>query len=343
MAVTQVSYATQIQKEPFTDIRGYGAICDWNGATGTNNWFAVAAAIAAGHSTLFIPANCMCIAPGAPPELPADLFILGENWVTSVIQSNADPFTQSLLVGKQTRLMNLNLRCVGTNDPAHCPMFMYVNCDDTLSHHFVSTVNQGVTLDASTTFDSAPLQVRQEGSGDAIYVECADPLSGPTGNGVGLRALNSANAGSFGIMAQRQSPGGAIIINDRTSAAATGDMMTISSEHKTIGDMLNMTHTVTNWTAGYGLFMDFGRLGGSFGATCEFIICTNNSVNKFNVFGDGHVKINNGGEIWSGAGDPTGVVAAPVGSMYMRTDGGAGSTLYIKESGGSGGGGWVPK
>jgi hypothetical protein len=50
-----------------------------------------------------------------------------------------------------------------------------------------------------------------------------------------------------------------------------------------------------------------------------------------------------GGPIWtSGAGTPEGAVTAPVGSLFTRTDGGAGTTLYVKESG-SGNTGWVAK
>jgi hypothetical protein len=44
----------------------------------------------------------------------------------------------------------------------------------------------------------------------------------------------------------------------------------------------------------------------------------------------------------SGAGSPEGVVTAAVGSLYTRTDGGAGTTLYVKESG-AGNTGWVAK
>jgi len=40
-------------------------------------------------------------------------------------------------------------------------------------------------------------------------------------------------------------------------------------------------------------------------------------------------------------GDPTGVVDAPVGALALRTDGGAGTVLYINETGGVGG--WVAK
>jgi hypothetical protein len=43
-----------------------------------------------------------------------------------------------------------------------------------------------------------------------------------------------------------------------------------------------------------------------------------------------------------GAGSPEGVVTAPVGSEYSRTDGGAGTCKYVKESGSSNTG-WVGK
>jgi hypothetical protein len=46
--------------------------------------------------------------------------------------------------------------------------------------------------------------------------------------------------------------------------------------------------------------------------------------------------------ILAGAGTPEGSVAANVGSLYLRTDGGALTTLYIKESG-AGATGWVAK
>lgn len=43
----------------------------------------------------------------------------------------------------------------------------------------------------------------------------------------------------------------------------------------------------------------------------------------------------------AGAGSPEGTVAAPVGSMYSRTDGGADTAVYRKETG-TGNTGWVP-
>jgi hypothetical protein len=43
-----------------------------------------------------------------------------------------------------------------------------------------------------------------------------------------------------------------------------------------------------------------------------------------------------------GTGTPEGAVIAPVGALYLRTDGGASTTLYVKESG-TGSSGWIAK
>ncbi|WP_408585903.1 hypothetical protein [Novosphingobium sp.] len=47
-------------------------------------------------------------------------------------------------------------------------------------------------------------------------------------------------------------------------------------------------------------------------------------------------------QILTGTGTPESAVSAPKGSLYLRTDGGAGTTLYVKESG-SGNTGWAAK
>ncbi len=45
--------------------------------------------------------------------------------------------------------------------------------------------------------------------------------------------------------------------------------------------------------------------------------------------------------ILQGSGDPNGDVEAPVGSLYLRSDGGAVTTLYVREN--TGASGWVAK
>ena len=49
-----------------------------------------------------------------------------------------------------------------------------------------------------------------------------------------------------------------------------------------------------------------------------------------------------GANLLSGAGQPEGRVTAAVGTIYTRTDGTTGATLYVKETG-VGSGGWVAK
>jgi hypothetical protein len=43
-----------------------------------------------------------------------------------------------------------------------------------------------------------------------------------------------------------------------------------------------------------------------------------------------------------GVGTPEGHVTAPIGTLFLRADGGAGTTLYVKETG-TGKTGWVGK
>lgn len=46
--------------------------------------------------------------------------------------------------------------------------------------------------------------------------------------------------------------------------------------------------------------------------------------------------------LMTGTGTPEAAVTAPVGTLYLRTDGGTSTTLYVKESG-TGNTGWVAK
>lgn len=50
-----------------------------------------------------------------------------------------------------------------------------------------------------------------------------------------------------------------------------------------------------------------------------------------------------GPKVLAGTGDPEGAVTAPNGSIWLRLDGGAGTSFYVKEPGGTSNTGWVPK
>lgn len=53
--------------------------------------------------------------------------------------------------------------------------------------------------------------------------------------------------------------------------------------------------------------------------------------------------LGNGIIVRAGSGSPEGVATANRGSLYLRTDGGANSTLYVKESGTQTTTGWIAK
>lgn len=53
-------------------------------------------------------------------------------------------------------------------------------------------------------------------------------------------------------------------------------------------------------------------------------------------------KLFSNDQFYSGSGSPEGSVTARIGSIYQRSDGGASTTLYVKESG-TGNTGWVAK
>jgi hypothetical protein len=68
------------------------------------------------------------------------------------------------------------------------------------------------------------------------------------------------------------------------------------------------------------------------------------AAQAFVVSGSGGVRLGSasGPLVLPGSGTPEGAVSAPVGSLFLRTDGGAGTSLYVKQSG-SGNTGWVGK
>lgn len=98
-----------------------------------------------------------------------------------------------------------------------------------------------------------------------------------------------------------------------------------------------------------GTSMILGRATGSTGAVGATYVTIDSSGNT--TVNTGNLVIGTsgkgvslpGGITWtSGSGSPEGVVTAPVGSLYSRSDGGAGTSLYVKQSG-SGNTGWVGK
>lgn len=111
---------------------------------------------------------------------------------------------------------------------------------------------------------------------------------------------------------------------------------------------INITNTCQRVTLS-GIFLRSG-VGITVGATIADLTITNvqhdgSSGTKLNANGQWYKTGGNTGHgtQWQGGtGSPEGVVTAVVGSTAMRSDGGAGTTSYVKESG-TGNTGWVAK
>ena len=68
---------------------------------------------------------------------------------------------------------------------------------------------------------------------------------------------------------------------------------------------------------------------------------TANSFSAVQTFPTGGVVIGTA-KVLNGSGSPEGAVTAPIGSLFLRSDGGATTTFYVKTSG-TGNTGWTAK
>lgn len=120
----------------------------------------------------------------------------------------------------------------------------------------------------------------------------------------------------------------------------------------------------TTRISGATLFGSYARLpfdtwlyGLSSGGLTNVALIGNNSANQIHLAPSGNTTLIGGscvvtgtiniggaaGPIWAfGTGTPLGALAAPIGSIFSRTDGGAGTTLYVKEAAVDSSG-WVAK
>lgn len=85
-----------------------------------------------------------------------------------------------------------------------------------------------------------------------------------------------------------------------------------------------------------------GTEKGSVGGTARDLEFRTDDTARARFKSTGEFEFANGVRILTGSGSPEGAVTAPVGSTYQRSDGGAGTSFYVKESG-TGNTGWVAK
>lgn len=152
---------------------------------------------------------------------------------------------------------------------------------------------------------------------------------------------NAIIAGSIG-----GASGADLIFNGASVGAAwkltpAGNLVAYGDNTYDIGSPTNRPRNVnaaSNFILGdTGLFKFLTRSG--IAAPSDGVIrLTNNAGTSYTRLELGEANMG----ISRGTGSPEGVVTALVGSLYLRTDGGASTTLYVKESG-TGNTGWVGK
>jgi len=120
-----------------------------------------------------------------------------------------------------------------------------------------------------------------------------------------------------------------------------------------LGSLNNSPTTGGVQDARYNLKNSGGTLTGEIGFDSWVDLTISNKVHggKFRVLGENtagaekqliFLNPNTHTQILNGSGSPEGAVLGQVGSIYMRSDGGAGTSFYVKESG-TGTTGWVAK
>ena len=174
----------------------------------------------------------------------------------------------------------------------------------------VSTTGSGPYVRATSPTLTTPV-LGTVAAGSVLTNATGLPIStGLTGAGTGVLTALAINVGSAGAP---------VVFN--------GALGTPSS-----GTATNLTGTATGLTAGNATTA-VNLNGGTVSATTVVA----SGVASLN----GGISVN-GPTITSGTGSPEGAVTASVGSVFLRTNGGAVTTLYIKESG-AGNTGWVAK
>lgn len=176
----------------------------------------------------------------------------------------------------------------------------------------------------------------------------------PAINAAALQAISDALARAF-------LEGEIRLLPNSTTIAARVDIPDDGSATGTWPDRLAFYFNhATNGPTRTGYFNEYGELRARPGKTntvsfrCQShsagttgnILEVTNSTNATVYFAVGpnspQLTLPNGIKVATGSGSPESAVTAPIGSTYHRTDGGAGTSFYVKETG-SGSTGWVAK
>ena len=136
------------------------------------------------------------------------------------------------------------------------------------------------------------------------------------------------------------------------TTGASGDVFFVDSTAQNLNPLIvdvagnmtggNITATGVSLTnaavAANSIKFDSGTNGALMVGGTNYVLLGNNVITAMKPLS----VQNTNAMLYAGAGSPETIVTANIGSLYLRTDGGAATTLYVKESG-TGATGWVAK
>jgi hypothetical protein len=289
------------------DIRSYGAVCDGVANVAT----AIAAALAAGHKRLYLPAQSRWIP--AADTTPANVEIIGEDWTTVIVESSS-PDTAYVYIGARSVLQNVAvfdkwgaenpgvLKPAGPpNAPRPIRKITNLRSTEINSSHW-SYMSETV-MSGEAGVDQPAVSIAELGVGDGlflaageeavalrIYANYAEPTHGAKavllqayGQGAALHMRGEVGSNPADGYMFLEPFANAKALNINPKIATTTDLQ-IASGYKTSGQMINLFHSDTVF-AGAGLSMTFGTAPGSFtGAFLDFL---NAGVHKWVVDASG--------------------------------------------------------
>ena len=212
---------------------------------------------------------------------------------------------------------------------------------------FASDTNTGIYSSGADTLDFTA------GGTNRLSLATNNTLTGNTGiNTAGnssyaldvasgaLRVTNSNGSSTAAVEAKGNS-NPYYLLTDSSASAIVGRFQALSGapDRLAIGSFSNhpfglYSNSTEKWTVGTsGDFTPGAASSYSIGSSSLPIL---NATLNGKLFWNGTTVFDN-----YGTGSPEGVVTAAVGSIYRRTNGASGTTLYVKESG-SGNTGWTP-
>jgi hypothetical protein len=201
--------------------------------------------------------------------------------------------------------------------------------------------NSGATIGHSSTLNTTAAYLTIGNAGGAVQLNSASqtygirsiPSNRGTGDHTGIDVQPLSTGGTSVTVSQLTSANFSIWYDNTTSTLTSGRSLKVSTPNIKAGS------TVTTM---YGLDIQDQKPAG---VTTSYGIYQRGASDANYFAGEvrGNIGFRQGasGPTWSsGTGSPEGVVAAPVGSIFSRTDGGIDTTFYRKEVG-SGNTGWV--